>query len=153
MHVREMILTFRDIPGAMQLDQGPMRVPRQAAAVFTELLGRETVEVFGILCLTTKHGFLGYYEVSRGSLDAALVHPREVFKAALLANAAAVIFGHNHPSGDPTPSADDRVLTTRLVTVGELVGVGVLDHVIVGRDQQYFSFIESGVLPLPVERR
>jgi len=72
-------------------------------------------------------------------------HPREVFKAALLANAAAIILTHNHPSGDPTPSADDMALTRRLAEAGTLIGVEVLDHIIVG-DGRYFSFREGGRL-------
>ena len=88
---------------------------------------------------------IAYHEVSRGTLDATLVHPREVFKAALLANAAAIVLCHDHPSGEPTPSPDDLQLTRRLVEAGTLLGVDVLDHVIVG-DGRYYSFKESGCL-------
>jgi DNA repair protein RadC len=88
---------------------------------------------------------IAYHEVSRGTLDATLVHPREVFKAALLSNAASIILTHNHPSGDPTPSPDDHQLTRRLVDAGRLIGVEVLDHIIVG-DGRYFSFREGGRL-------
>jgi DNA repair protein RadC len=100
-----------------------------------------------ILCLTTKHRVIAYHEVSRGTLDATLVHPREVFKVALLANAAAIILTHNHPSGDPSPSPDDVQLTRRLVEAGVLLGVEVLDHIIVG-DGRYYSFQEVGGLCL-----
>jgi DNA repair protein RadC len=82
-------------------------------------------EVFAILCVSTKLRVIAYHEVSRGTLDATLVHPREVFKAALLANAAAIILTHNHPSGDSIPSADDVQLTRRLVDAGALLGVEV----------------------------
>lgn len=75
----------------------------------------------------------------RGTLDSALVHPREVFEAALLANAAAIVAGHNHPSGDPTPSPDDVEITRRLAATGEVLGIPVLDHIIVG-DGRYYSF-------------
>ena len=85
---------------------------------FAAVLQDQPSEVFAILCLSTKHRVIGYHEVSRGTLDTALVHPREVFKAAILANAAAIILTHNHPSGDPTPSADDVALTQRLVQAG-----------------------------------
>ena len=101
--------------------------------------------MFAILWLSTKHRVIAYHEVSRGTLDATLVHPREVFKAALLANAAAIVLCHNHPSGEPTPSPDDLQLTRRLVGAGALLGVDVLDHVIVG-DGRYYSFKESGCL-------
>ena len=115
------------------------------AAAFMALLQDEPAEVFGILCLTTKHRVIAYHEVSRGTLDSTLVHPREVFKAALLANAAAIVAGHNHPSGDQTPSPDDAELTRRLVAAGELLGVPVLDHVVIG-DGRYYSFKEAGRL-------
>jgi DNA repair protein RadC len=115
------------------------------AAAFIALLQDEPAEVFGILCLTTKHCVIAYHEVSRGTLDSTLVHPREVFKAALLANAAAIVAGHNHPSGDHTPSPDDVELTRRLVAAGELLGIPVLDHVVIG-DGRYYSFKEAGRL-------
>lgn len=122
-----------------------LRNPADSAAAFMALLHDEPTEVFGVLCLTTKHGVIAYHEVSRGTLDSTLVHPREVFKAALLANAAAIVAGHNHPSGDPTPSPDDAALTRRLVAAGELLGVPVLDHVVIG-DGRYYSFKAAGGL-------
>ena len=114
-----------------------------AADLLTAILQDEPAEVFGILCLTTKHRVIGYHEVSRGQLDATLVHPREVFKASLLANAAAIVVAHNHPSGDPTPNADDQVFTRRLVSAGVLLGILVLDHIIVG-DGRDTSLRRSG---------
>ena len=109
------------------------------------LLQDEPAEVFAILCLTTKHRVIAYHEVSRGTLDSTLVHPREVFTAALLAHAAAIVASHNHPSGDPTPSPDDVALTRRLVEVGDVIGIPVLDHIIIG-DGRYYSFKEAGRL-------
>lgn len=96
-----------------------------------------------MLCLSTKHRVIAYHEVSRGTLDSTLVHPREVFKAALLANAAAIVVSHNHPSGDPSPTIDDLEVTTRLVAAGEVLGIAVLDHIVIG-DGRYFSFKEAG---------
>ena len=119
--------------------------PADAAGTLVALLTDEPAEVFGILCLTTKHRVIGYHEVSRGQLDATVVHPREVFKAALLANAAAIVLAHNHPSGDPTPSDDDRLLTRRLVGAGKLLGVEVIDHIIVG-DGEFVSLHQAGLL-------
>jgi DNA repair protein RadC len=85
--------------------------------------------------------------MSIGSLTASIVHPREVFKPAILANAAAVIPCHDHPSGSPFPSNEDWVLTARLVEAGKLLGINVLDHIIVGDgSQRYFSFADEGVL-------
>jgi DNA repair protein RadC len=88
---------------------------------------------------------IAYHEVSRGTLDATLVHPREVFKAALLANAATIVLAHNHPSGNPAPSPDDMALTRRLIDAGRLLGVDVLDHIVIG-DGRYVSFRERGWL-------
>jgi DNA repair protein RadC len=84
--------------------------------------------------------------VAIGSLTAALVHAREVFKPAVLANAAAVILAHNHPSGDPEPSREDRELTERLVKAGRLLGITVLDHVIVG-EERFYSFADQHLIP------
>ena len=122
-----------------------LSTPAASAAALAALLQDEPGEVFAILCLSTKHRVIAYHEVSRGTLDATLVHPREVFTAALLSNAASIILTHNHPSGDPTPSPDDQQLTRRLVDAGRLIGVDVLDHIIVG-DGRYFSFREGGCL-------
>jgi DNA repair protein RadC len=119
--------------------------PVDAAIALTTLLQDEPSEVFGILCLTTKHRVIAFHEVSRGILDSTLVHPREVFRAALLANAAAIVAGHNHPSGDPSPSPDDVALTRRLASAGEIMGIPLLDHVIVG-DGRYYSFREGGLI-------
>lgn len=118
---------------------------RHCAAVFTTMLQDQASEVFAILCLSTKHRVLAYHEVSRGCLDSTLVHPREVFKAALLANAAGIVLAHNHPSGDATPSPDDMALTRRLVDAGRLLGVDVLDHIVIG-DGRHVSFRERGWL-------
>ena len=119
--------------------------PKDAAAAFMMMLRDEPAEVFAMLCLTTKHRVIAYHEVSRGTLDSTLVHPREVFKAALLANSSAIVVAHGHPSGDSTPSADDVTLTTRLVAAGEILGIPVLDHIVIG-DGRYFSFKEAGRL-------
>jgi DNA repair protein RadC len=122
-----------------------VNTPADSAAVFTTMLQDEAREVFAMLCLSTKHRVLAYHEVSRGCLDSTLVHPREVFKAAILANAASIVLAHNHPSGDPAPSPDDMALTRRLVDAGRLIGVDVLDHIVIG-DGRYVSFRERGWL-------
>ena len=119
--------------------------PTETATTLMTLLQDEPSEVFAILCLTTKLRVIASHEVSRGTLDSALVHQREVFRAALLSNAACLVACHNHPSGDPTPSADDVAVTRRLVAAGEVLGIPVLDHIIIG-DARYFSFKEAGSL-------
>jgi DNA repair protein RadC len=83
--------------------------------------------------------------VSVGTLDTSIAHPREIFRAAALASASTIALFHNHPSGDPTPSPDDLVLTRRLVQAGVVMGIDVVDHVILG-DGRWFSFRETGLL-------
>jgi DNA repair protein RadC len=119
---------------------------RNAAAVYGHFRGRLPQlerEVFYALLLDGKNRVQGEVLVSEGSLTAALVHPREVFAPAIRAAAAALVLVHNHPSGDPTPSAEDRAITERLRQVGELVGIRVLDHVVIGRGR-YASMAEEG---------
>ena len=89
-------------------------------------------ETFVVLHLDTKHNVMSAEVVAVGTLSATLVHPREVFKGAILANAARVALGHNHPSGDPTPSPEDHALTRKLIEAGQILGVPVVDHVVVG---------------------
>ena len=100
-------------------------------------------EVFKAVLLDAKHAIIREATVSEGSLTVSIVHPREVFNLAVRESAAAVIFVHNHPSGDPSPSEEDRVLTARLVAAGELLGIQVLDHLVIG-DGRYTSFADQG---------
>ena len=105
-------------------------------------LHEEPEEHFCILCLNTKNKIVGVHTISIGSLNASIVHPREVFKAAMLNNASGIICLHNHPSGDPEPSREDIESTRRLVKAGEIMGIKVLDHVIIG-EQSYSSMKEK----------
>lgn len=105
---------------------------QQVADVFTKLIEHEAQEVFVVIMLDTRHRIMGWHEVSRGTLTASLVHPREVFAPALRLGAAAVIVAHNHPSGDPEPSEEDKTVTERLRDAGKILGVPMLDHVVVG---------------------
>ena len=100
-------------------------------------LHEKAEEEFHIISLDTKNQVIAAFLVSKGSLNASIVHPREVFKRALLTNAAAIIAIHNHPSGRPEPSSEDIRITKRLVEAGELLGVKLLDHVIVGECSFY----------------
>jgi len=141
------------VRAALELGRRAVAVPlapatpvRDAAAVYAHFRGRFPQlerEVFSVLLLDGKNRVQSEVTVSEGSLTAALVHPREVFAPAIRAAAAAVILVHNHPSGDPTPSAEDRAITERLRQVGELVGIRVLDHVVVGRGR-WASMAEGG---------
>jgi len=105
-------------------------------------------EIFKVVLLDAKHAILREATVSEGSLTLSIVHPREVFSLAVKESAAAVIFLHNHPSGDPTPSHEDRLLTARLVSAGEVLGIRVLDHLVIG-DGRYVSFADEGWLQAP----
>jgi len=105
----------------------------------------EAQEVFGIFVLNIKNKIVAVHEISRGILNSSMVHPREVFKPAILHNAAAIICFHNHPSGDPEPSKDDILITHRLVEAGKIMGIEVFDHIIVG-DNGYVSLKERVVI-------
>lgn len=116
---------------------------RSAATALRPFFAGLDREQFLVACLDAKHAIIGVNVVSLGSLTLAIVHPREVFKAAILLNTGALLCAHNHPSGDPTPSPEDRVLTKRLRDAGELLGITLLDHVILGEDRIY-SFADQG---------
>ncbi len=126
--------------------------PEQAAAVVREEMRSLDRESFRVLLLNTKNALIkSPCEISRGSLNASIVEPREVFKDAIAASAASMILVHNHPSGDPTPSSEDISITKRLVKAGELLNIAVLDHIILGqrakgRDQDYVSMKELGLM-------
>jgi DNA repair protein RadC len=118
---------------------------RDAAELLVPEFGSRPVEQFGVLLLDTKHRVLRTTLLSVGTLDASIVHPRDVFREAAAGGASAIVVFHNHPSGDPTPSGDDIVLTRRLVTAGDLMGIAVLDHVIVA-ENAFFSMKERDSL-------
>jgi len=121
--------------------------PRDVFERMAPYAERETVEVFWLLCLDAQHRLIGNAPdaVTRGTLNSSLVHPREVFVYAIIARAASVVLCHNHPSGDPTPSSDDRGVTEQLAAAGRLLDIPVMDHVIIGRGR-YTSFRECGLL-------
>lgn len=117
--------------------------PTQIYDTFS-FLQEETKEYFICLHLDGKNRILCCDICSIGSLNQSIVHPREVFKTALLSSAAAIILMHNHPTGDPTPSAEDLEVTRRLREAGDLIGIKVLDHLVIG--STYYSFSERGVI-------
>jgi DNA repair protein RadC len=129
-------------------DRPRLTSPRHLAAYLLPQYGTCAVEQFGLVMLDTKHRVIRVKIVSVGSLDTTIVHPREVFREAASASAAAVVLFHNHPSGDPAPSPDDVALTTRMVRAGDVMGIDVLDHVILA-DQRYCSLAEAGHIPRP----
>jgi DNA repair protein RadC len=121
-----------------------VKTPEDVASLVRGRLRGKKREHFLALLLNTRNQLIKVAEISIGSLDASLVHPREVYKEAISASAASVIFAHNHPSGDPTASEDDIKLTKRLAEVGEIVGIEVLDHIIIG-DKKYLSLKREGL--------
>ena len=133
------IAATRLVPGARFTSS------REVFAHFHEQLRDRKKEVFLTLMLDSKNRVLRELQVSEGSLNASIVHPREVFQPVVRESAAAVLFVHNHPSGDPSPSREDVSLTRRLREAGELMGVRVLDHIIIGAER-YVSFADQGLL-------
>lgn len=123
----------------------PLRAPRDVWRAFAPTLEDLPVEEFHVAILDAQHRLERDVCVTRGILNSSLVHPREVFREAIAERAAAIILVHNHPSGDPTPSADDRAVTEQMVAAGRLLDIPVHDHVIIGRGR-YVSFAETGML-------
>ena len=119
--------------------------PADTVALLMPAFGGRPVEQFGLVLLDTKYRVIRTAVVAVGTLNSTVVEPRDVFREAVQGSAAAVVVFHNHPSGDPRPSADDVVLTVRLKEAGVLLGVDLIDHVILG-DTRYFSFKEMGQL-------
>ena len=122
--------------------------PQTAANLFRAQLEVRDRECFMVAYLSTKYEPIALEVISIGTLNASLVHPREVFKGALLSNSATIMLGHNHPSGLVEPSPEDRAITKRLQEAGMILGIEVLDHIIIGSKGRYLSFKESGYLTL-----
>lgn len=143
--VQESTFLATNVPAS----RAPVRSPRDAVRFMTPHTEREPAEVFWIICLDAQHRAIegSPVTITRGTLTSSLVHPREIFRAAIVAGAAAVILCHNHPSGDPTPSADDRLVTEQLVAAGRMLDIPVHDHIIIGTGTgRYTSFAEAGLM-------
>jgi len=125
-------------------DKPSVKTPDDVAALVQGRLKGKKKEYFLALLLDTRSQLIRVAEISVGSLDSSIVHPREVFKEAISASAASVVFAHNHPSGDTEASEDDVQLTKRLAEAGEIVGIDVLDHIIIG-DKGYVSMKREGL--------
>nr|WP_154896281.1 DNA repair protein RadC [Paenibacillus xylanexedens] len=122
-----------------------IRTPRDAADILLEQLRYLQKEHFVCLFLNSKNHIIAQETLSMGSLNASIVHPREVFRAAIKCSSASIVCAHNHPSGDPTPSPEDIQITKRLIEAGSIVGIEVLDHIIIG-DGTYVSLKEKGLV-------
>jgi len=153
--VRELVCAYRPLRDTFGRVIGvPTLVlsnPRLAATTLAPLLADQSVEVFAVACLSARHRLLAWHVLSRGTRSATPVSMPDVFvPACLTPGTTAVIVVHNHPSGDPTPSADDAALTRRLQEAANILDLPLLDHLIVGEGERYYSFREAGRLsPVP----
>lgn len=132
--------------GALCAERQTVSSSRDLYPILREYYARHDREEMLVVLLDAKHKIVGINSVSVGSLTLSIVHPRETFKAAIVGNCSAIILAHNHPSGDPAPSHEDRVLTERLAKGGEILGIPVLDHLVIG-DGRYVSFADQGWMP------
>lgn len=142
MRLRELSIQYRPVAGAPAA-RPQIQTAADVAALLTPIIGARHVEHFGVLTLDTKHRVIGWDVVGLGTVDSCIVHPREVFLAAIAHHAAAIIVAHNHPSGDPSPSHEDIAITSRLRAAGDLLGLPVLDSVIIGAGR-FVSLRELG---------
>ena len=147
--VREFVCayrTLRDDQGhAVRLPTKALSDPQIAAVTLAPLLASETVEVFAVACLSTRHQLLAWHVLSRGTRSSTSISLPDVFvPACLTPGTTALLVVHNHPSGDPTPSPDDARLTLRLAQAADILDMPLLDHLIVGDAGRYFSFRENG---------
>ena len=129
--------------GSCATEHNIIRTPEDVFALMSADFTETAVEIAKMLALDTKNKVIGVFTISTGSLNASIIHPRDVFQRAILCNAASVILVHNHPSGDPAPSSEDTALTRSLVDAGKMMDIAVLDHVIVG-EGRYASLREMG---------
>ncbi|MGI6308040.1 MAG: RadC family protein [Dethiobacteria bacterium] len=135
---RRIASTFR--PATLSLNS-----PQEVAGFLMEEMRYYHKEYFKIILLNTKNQIISLEDISVGSLNASIVHPREIFHVSIKKSAAAIILVHNHPSGDPHPSREDLEVTTRVAEAGKILGISVLDHLIIG-EGKYFSLKEKGLL-------
>lgn len=126
-------------------DETTINTPDRIAEIFIPLLKDEQKEKFLVVCLNSSNKIIKYEIISVGSLNASIVHPREVFKTAIENNAASILLLHNHPSGNPEPSREDIAITKKLVESGTILGISVVDHIILAGNK-YLSFIEKGLI-------
>ena len=131
--------------GSLPYNTKAIKSPKDAEDLLRNFIEDTDREHFVEICLNTKNEPIMIHTVSIGTLNSTSVHPREVFKIAILSNAASIILGHNHPSGNPDPSEDDINVTRRLLSAGEILGITILDHIIIGSDK-HCSLKEMGLL-------
>lgn len=123
-----------------------IRSPQDAAQLAAKFIGDDDREVFFVMCLNTKNRVVAVHRCHVGALSASVVHPREVFKSAILNNSASIIAAHQHPSQDVQPSREDIDVTKRLAEAGKILGIELLDHLVINEDGRYTSLNEKGYI-------
>lgn len=138
----------REKGGLYNLDSTTIGGPKDAVHIIKEVfrLEEEPVEKVIVMTLNTKNALAGLHVISIGTLNSSLVHPREVFMAAILNNASSLILVHNHPSGDPTPSSDDIAVMKRIRDAGKILGIEMVDSLVIGEGERFVSFREKGLI-------
>lgn len=140
------ILRIKQVAIKTEIENKVIFSSKDAAAIAASFIGDEDREILFVMCLNTKKKVVAVHRCHVGSLSTSVVHPREVFKSAIMNNAASIIVAHQHPSGDPSPSLEDIKVTIRLVEAGKILGIELLDHVIIGVTGQYTSMKEMGYI-------
>ncbi len=133
------------IASSFRQDTHTISSPKDAADVMMEQMRFYQKEYFKVILLNTKNQLMSAETISIGSLNSSIVHPREIFSVSIKKGCASIILVHNHPSGDPTPSKEDIEVTNRLVEAGNIIGIEVIDHIIIG-EGKYYSFREGGII-------
>ena len=149
--VRELVCSYRplrdDSGQAHRLPTVALSDPRTVATTLAPLLEHEPVEVFAVACLSVRHRLLAWHIASRGTRSGALVSIPDIFlPACVTPGCVGIVALHNHPSGDPSPSAEDALLTSRMSAAADVLGIDFLDHIVIGEIGRYYSFREAGVL-------
>ena len=130
----------------MAYDFKTISSPMDIARVIKAYIGNSDRENFVVVCLDNKSNITAINTVSIGNINSTIAHPREVFKIAILANSSCIVIAHNHPSGDSSPSREDIEYTKNIVEAGNIIGIEVLDHVVIGDDDKYTSFKENDLM-------
>lgn len=146
--IKEIVRIKQEIKrGKSWLDNYKITSPKEAARLITKLIGEDDREVLLVVVLSTKNQVNAVHRAHVGSINASIVHPRECFKSAILNNGASIMIAHNHPSGDPTPSEEDKLVSKRVAEAGKILGIDLLDSLIVTDDENRFvSLKEKGYL-------
>lgn len=139
------IIRIKQVREELTDDRFVVRSPKDAYECAQKHIGDDDREVFFVMCLNTKNEVIAIHRAHVGSLNASVVHPRDVFKSAILNNSASIIVSHQHPSGNPQESQEDVHVTKRLAEAGKMIGIEVLDHIIVG-DNTFVSLKEKGFI-------